>query len=277
MAGSVNINSITDPLFISTEGAIIAQSAAYVAATAVAEADYIADIAVGVSTVASIYASAAFLDIGQDYYDLYKEQRDFYYSSYQLGAESPFAAEVFGEPVYVENMAGAYADMSNDFLAFFEPYEGWYERKMVMYHMPSFVNLSTHSSQAIDRVAHQDDWGNYIASRERHLQDVYSNRRFSRQLDSLNVGIKQGTAVERGLASSFAVLDEAYGTAGGFFATQANGLGRMSGYFDARRSIDLAEFSSRTFGELPASRSGYINADGSPAVNIPIGMDERLS
>lgn len=198
------------------------------------------DMAAALAAVLSVATAWRMHNINKDYYTLYKEQRDFYFDEFGALAESPFAAEVFNEPVYVENMAGVYADMSNDFLAFFEPYEGWYERKMVMYHMPSFLNLSTHSPQTVDRAAHQDDWGNYIASRERHLRDVYSNRRFSRQLDSLNVGVKQGTAVERGLASSFAVLDEAYGTAGDFFATQANGLGRMFGYFDARERIKLA-------------------------------------
>ena len=277
MAGTVNINSITDPLFVTMEGAVITAAGAAAIRDASEEADWLADIAVGVAAAASIYASYAYLSIGRDYYDLYREQRDFYYNNFQVNAESPFAAEVFVEPLYVKDMPGAYSTLFNDMLAYLDPYENWYERKMRMYHMPNFLDTTTHSPQALDRAAHQDDWGNYLSAREKHLEDVYNNRRLSRQLDSLNVGVKQGTAVERGLASSFAVLDDAYGTAGDFFATQANSLGRMSGYFDAREQLDLAEIGSRFINNVPASRGGYIENTTGNMVNSPLGMGERLS
>lgn len=205
----------------------------------------ITDIAAAVAAVISVATAWRMHNINEDYYDLYKTQREFYFNEFGNLAETPFANEVFSEPLYSEDMPGAYASLYNDMLAFLDPYEGWYERKMRMYHMPNFIDATTHSPQALDRAAHQDDWGNYHAAREKHLKDVYDNRRISRQLDSLNVGVKQGTAVERGLASSFAVLDDAWGTAGDFFATQANGLSRMSGYFDARRQIELSGINSK--------------------------------
>ena len=277
MAGTVHINWITDLLFMTMEGAVIAQSAALTTRAVTEEAEWILEFASWVSVAASIYAAKSYLNIGEDYYDLYKEQRDFYYNNFQVNAESPFAAEVFVEPIYVKDMPGAYSTLFNDMLAYLDPYENWYERKMRMYHMPNFLDTTTHSPQALDRAAHQDDWGNYLSAREKHLEDVYNNRRLSRQMDSLNVGVKQGTAVERGLASSFAVLDDAYGTAGDFFATQANSLGRMSGYFDAREQLDLAEIGSRFIHNVPASRGGYIENTTGNMVNSPLGMGERLS
>lgn len=211
------------------------------------------DVVAAVAAIISLYQIHRVNNVNEEYYEDYKEQREFYFNNYAVGAETPFAAEVFGEPLYTRDMPGAYASLRDDMLAYLDPFEGWYERKMRMYHMPNFLNTVTHTPQTLDRTAHQDDWGNYVAAREQHFKDVYDGRRFSRQLDSLNVAIKQATSIERGLASSFAVLDEAYGNTAGFFASLSNGLGQMSGYFDAARERKLGQVSEPS---VTASRAG---------------------
>lgn len=263
-AGAVTIVGITDPIW-ALFGLNLAEE----------QADWLAQAVAAASAVASIAASAQYLNIAEDYYDLYREQRDFYNLNFQYGAEQPFATEVFAEPVYVADYSGASTMLNNDMLVYLDGFELWYERKMRMYHMPNFLNTATHTPQEVDRAAHMDDWNNYTYARERHLEDVYNARRFSRMLDAANAGVKQGTAVERGLATSFPLLDAAYGNVGDFFAVQSNGLARMSGYFRAREDIQLAgEY--RRGQEISASRSGYTDVNTGVPVNIPIGMNERL-
>ena len=211
------------------------------------------------------------------YYEMYRDQREFYFQEFVTGGEVPFVNEVFAEPVYTPQYLAASDSIRNDMLLFPGGFENWYARKTKMYHMQGFLDVDSHTPQALDRRAHEDDMLNYVYAREEHLTDVYNVRRISRQLDSMNVGIKQGSYIERGLASSFAVLDDAYGNSASFFATQANGLARFSGYTRERDDTKMAQVAYRA-GQSPIISNDISGYGAGRAIfgNAPT-VDSRLS
>src|SRR5882672_3626030 len=61
-----------------------------------------ADTAAGVAFAILITLVANdYIDLANDYYHLYRDQRNFYYNNFQLQGEAPLTNELYGVPFYV--------------------------------------------------------------------------------------------------------------------------------------------------------------------------------
>ncbi len=49
----------------------------------------------------AIYTEVKMLGVARNYYQLYKNQKEFYYSTFQYGVEAPLAQQVFAVPYLV--------------------------------------------------------------------------------------------------------------------------------------------------------------------------------
>lgn len=202
-------------------------------------ADSLADAATGIALAAvSLIVSNQYVDLADNYETLYEDQRLFYYNNFQANGELPFNSELFMVPFYVPLYSGATSASS---LYYFNPelaavkanWQPSFQRHLQMFNVE---NLNPLVPSAADLAGIIDDWDSYYFRYEEHRRDVYNARRFAQQMDSLSYGVKEGAMVERGLASSFAVFDEASGQLSSFVSSVGNGLstyvGQQKGYND---------------------------------------------
>lgn len=189
-----------------------ATTAAIIAADTAAGAAF----AVLISLVANDY-----IDLANDYYHLYRDQRNFYYNNFQVSGEAPLTNELYGVPFYVPLYDATGTWISNGVItysslhyyrpqAFFQAntvYGTTLTNHLLMYNsnlliqVPALFELSEIS----------DDWATYFYRYEEHRRDVYNARRYAQQMDTLSFGVKEGAQIERGLATSFSQFDEAQG------------------------------------------------------------------
>lgn len=184
-----------------------------------------------VGTIVSAYASYKLLQVARDNYDLWKEQREYYYNTFQFGVEAPLALEVFAEPRkmldYVGQAGTLYATETGPFGGLSGDIGGWWDRHAAMY---SVKRDSEITELAPDTSRLQSDWANFLFRFEEHTTDVMNDIRWERRMAVHNIGIKQGTAVSAALATGFNAYESAIGGIGDQFAALANGAAAYSGY-----------------------------------------------
>lgn len=192
------------------------------------------------------FVQVEYLQLASDYYDLYAEQRDFYYNNFQgSGFETQFLNQVFDNPLLPQGQSGTlyqpqyiqqnaiisnYADPNSapDF------FKEWWLNHTNMY---GDIELNTTNGQPIgwepdelDLQATIADFSTYLERYEEHRKDVYDERTWEWQNQALNFGVKQASVVQSGLATSFGFLDETSGGLADWFATQSKGLATYSAY-----------------------------------------------
>ena len=115
---------------------------------------------------------------------------------------------------------------------------GWWNTHANMYNDiaynysndPRGFNTTVGEPVALDKAATLADYENYLYRYEEHRKDVYDERTWEWQNQSLNFGVKQASIVESGLATSFKFIDVSMNNAADFFGTQANGLLRQKSF-----------------------------------------------
>lgn len=207
----------------------------------------------------SIYTGFKLLAVARDYYDLYKEQRDFYYSVFQYGVEAPLASEVFAMPIMMPDhtqQAGTIYDPDTGPLGGRSgDIGGWWDRHAAMY---GTVRDATITSLEADTARLQSDWANYLFRFEEHYVDVMNDIRFNRRLGVHNIGLKQGSYISAALSTGFSNYEDMLdGTADALSAT-ANGAAMYAGY---RRGL------TDTYDDF--LNYGYRNNNFRPDVNAP--------
>lgn len=184
-----------------------------------------------VATVVSAYSSFELLEVARDNYELWRDQREYYYSVFQNGLEAPLALEVFNTPVDTLDYSGQAAtiyDASTGVLGGQAgDIGGWWDRHAAMY---STVRDAIITELNPDIARLRSDWANYLFRYEEHTVDVHNDIRWDRRLALHNVGIKQGTAVSAALSTAFNVYEEASDGLADQFATIANGAAAYAGY-----------------------------------------------
>ena len=182
----------------------------------------IADAAAGVAyAILMAYIADNYIDLANDYYDLYKQQRQFYYDNFQIQGELPLNNELYGVPFYLPlySDSGTFVQngvTTNSSLFYLNPelaqlkanFTETFQNKLRMFNS---ADLNPVVPTALDLAEISDDWVSYFFRYEEHRRDVYNARRWAQQMDSLGFGVKEGAQVERGLATSFMVFDEANG------------------------------------------------------------------
>jgi hypothetical protein len=207
-----------------------------------------------ITAFGSLYIQSRYNTLANNYYNLYKTQRDFYYNNFQTGGEAPLLTQVFTNPLAGNGQSGT--SYTPQYLAQAANVAGfdtqgafssdWWQFHTNMYNDAPFSYANNPRGyavsgigepEALDKAAIIDDYDTYLYRYEEHRKDVYDERTWEWQNQALNFGVKQASVVESGLAMSFKFLDEADGNLADWFSTQSNGLARQSGY---RQSLQSA-------------------------------------
>lgn len=188
--------------------------------------------------IASAISSFKAIDTAQNYYNLYKQQRDFYYTTFQNGGEALMAAEIGAEAPYQVDYAGRMADLANvstgPLGATLADTQGWITRHAGMYAQTPDTKI-TESAEALARL--KSDWANYLFRYEELWADLREDDRWAKRLTLHNIAIKQGTAVAASMADGLENYQNALGAFGSQLATFANGAAQFIGY---RRGLNDA-------------------------------------
>lgn len=181
-----------------------------------------ADTAAGIAFAVLISLVANdYIDLANDYYHLYRDQRNFYYNNFQVSGEAPLTNELYAVPFYVPlyDSTGTWVSngvVTHSSLYYYRP-QAFFQANTVFtntlpHHLLMFnssLNLATPVLFELSEIS--DDWATYFYRYEEHRRDVYNARRYAQQMDALSYGVKEGAQIERGLATSFSAFDEAQG------------------------------------------------------------------
>lgn len=228
-----------------------------------------------VLAVASAAIEAEYVDLAEKYYKIYDDQRQFYYNNFQnnLRGELGLQQQVFAIPLYNPNYSGQ-AQLVSDYVNANYFNTEWWPFHANMYNDAPYTtsndsignSVLVGENEVLDLSAVIADNDNYLYRYEEHRKDVYDERRWEWQNQSLNYAVKQANVAESGLATSFGFLDQATGGISDWFATQSNGLGRRSGYNSALASTGakLAAASGRGRGLAISTNLGVDRTNALP-------------
>lgn len=182
--------------------------------------------------IAGILNAFKIIDLQRKYFNLYKQQRDFYYSTFQVGVETPLAQDTYADPAYNLNYAGRVAGVYSGFDAPFSgnitDTRGWWERHAAVYSSVPDANMEVELAADLARI--KTDWTNYMLRFEEHFFDVTNDIRWQKRLMVHNIGMKQGTAISAALDSSLGNFTDHLNNFGDQLATYGNGAAKYSGY-----------------------------------------------
>lgn len=184
-----------------------------------------------VGSVASGIQSLRILRISQDYYKLYKGQRDFYYGVFHNGVEAPLANEVYSIPFYNKDYAGRVGEMYNAITGPFGGAStdtlGWWTRRANMYGDAPDPRIKELEA---DTMRLRSDWSNHQFRFEEHWADLRNDTRWQKRMMLHNIGTKQGTAASSALGGALSFYQENIQDMGSMLATYGNGVASYAGY-----------------------------------------------
>lgn len=170
------------------------------------------------------------VDLAEDYYELYEQQKQFYYDTFQTGVEEPLANEIYYVAPYALNYQArvdSLYDPATGVLSNYDP-RTWRDRHGKTY--------NTHFLGGWDQAMEAEfaliktDWANYMMRFEEQYYDVTNDRRWADRFKLHNIGIKQGTAVTAGLDASLGEYIENIQDFSNQLATYGNGIAKYVGY-----------------------------------------------
>jgi hypothetical protein len=208
--------------------------------------------------IAGIINAFKILDLQRKYYNLYRQQREFYYDVFQQGVERPLAEETYTELPYEYNYIARLNELyDSTFGPLASPQtdmQGWWERHAAYYGASLDGNMLLELPFELARI--KSDWMNYMMRYEEHYYDVVNDRRWQRRFAVHNIGIKQGTAIAAALDNSLAAYTDHLHDFGNQLATYGNGAARYVGY--KKGLADTADdFSAMSYSPQAAEPSPY--------------------
>lgn len=181
--------------------------------------------------IASLSQSFRIVSQARKYYDLYAQQKNFYYNTFHTGVETPLVNDVYSIPVYTENYSSrvntAYGSQTGPFGGASADILGWWKRHAGMYDSEP-DSLITELTPTEARL--KSDWTNYLFRFEELWADIRNDDRWMRRLTVHNIGIKQGTAVSAMMQAGLENYQENVRDLGNQLATYANGIAQAVGY-----------------------------------------------
>jgi hypothetical protein len=211
--------------------------------------EYVVDLALSIAITAQLAnVQSSYDTLAKNYFILYQTQRNFYFSNFQLSGEAPFATEQFGIPFYTPDYVGLFNTgyfppgvwyLFNPEIAIREQafggpsLYGYWARMAARYG----TTQNDGGSVEVDFACILDDWNSYQNRYEEHKRDVFNERRWANQQGSLSYGVKEAYTVERGLATSFSIFDEAQGQLISEDDTLMNGLATFAGYRQIQKAL----------------------------------------
>lgn len=188
-------------------------------------------VAEAAGALGSVYTGFKLLEVARDYYDLYREQRDFYYNTFQNGVEGPLASEVFAIPVtqldHTTQAATIYDTQTGPLGGRAGDIGGWWDRHAEMYHTTRDDSIT---ELAPDTARLQSDWANYLFRFEEHYVDVLNDIRWNKRIGIHNIGLKQGAYVSSALSTSFSNYEDMLDGTADAMSAMGNGAAMYAGY-----------------------------------------------
>jgi hypothetical protein len=217
-----------------------------------------------IGSIAAGIQAMRILNISRDYYKLYERQKDFYYTTFQSGAEAPLVAEALGIPIYNRNYGGRVGELYNNVTGPLGGAStdalGWWRRHAAMYGAVPDARIKELDT---DLARLQSDWTNYSFRFEETWADLRNDSRWQKRLMAHNIGTKQGTAVASALGGALSEYQDQIRDAGNMLATYGNGIAKYAGY---RKGLSdpTSNFTNAT--DYRSNRD-YLDASERPGVN----------
>lgn len=226
-----------------------------------------------VAGIANVYSQFRLLSVSRGYYNLYKQQKEYYYNTFQAGLETPLANEVYTIPLpvldYAKTVLLAYNVDTGPFGGQSTDAAGWWDRHGQTYSTPRDPRLQLEFAAEVERV--KTDWTNYLFRFAETYYDLQSDIRWKKRLALHNIGIKTGTAVSSALQGALGNFQEHVADFANQMATYGNGIARLSSYqaglSDTSDQFDRGTFASRV--TVPVYSAA--NADASRGINYSYG------
>lgn len=195
--------------------------------------EILTQVAEAAAGIASILTGFKILSLARKYYDLYEEQREYYYDTFQVGVELPLATEAYADPPYVMDYAGrvasAYDAGTGPFGGACTDAAAWWQRHGAAYNLPvNDARLVKELTPALAGI--KSDWTNYLFRLEEQFYDVTNDIRWRKRMALHNLGIKQGTAIAAALDSALGQYVSHVQDFGNQLATYGNGIAKYVGY-----------------------------------------------
>lgn len=205
--------------------------------------------------IASGIQSMRILELSKDYYNLYKRQRDFYYTTFKQGVETSLAAYVGSTPKYNLNYAGRVATL---YSAQTGPLGGksgntggWWDRHAHMYGDERDPRITKEFDADIARL--HSDWTNYMFRYEEVFADTYNDRRWQQRLVFHNIGLHQGSNIASALDGSLGQYQNHIQDFGNVLATYGNGFAKYAGYRKGIEDVSDRFTTGATFQHSPVT------------------------
>lgn len=182
--------------------------------------------------IAGILNSFKIVELQRKYFNLYKQQREFYYNTFQTGVEKPLAEDTYDDAPYTLNYAGRVGTLydlpDGPFANNLTDTRGWWERHAAVYSSVPDANMNVELAADLARI--KTDWTNYMLRFEEHFFDITNDIRWNKRITVHNIGIKQGSGVAAALDSSLGNFTDHLNNFGDQLATYGNGAARYVGY-----------------------------------------------
>lgn len=212
--------------------------------------------------IGGILSGFKLLDLSRDYYNLYRDQRSFYYNTFHVRVEAPLANEVYSDPLPQLDYAGrvntAYDIATGPFGGQSTDARGWWERHANTY--GAVLDTRLLAELPLDTARIKSDWTNYLFRFEENYYDVRNDIRWRKRLALHNLGVKQGTAVSSAMGNALTEYQQHISELGSQLATYGNGIAKHVGYqrglSDTADDFDSMPYRPRLTNDVSSYLSG---------------------
>ena len=218
----------------------------------------------GAAMVGSLWSSFGVVDLARSYYNLYNTQRQFYYTTFQLGAEAPLAVSVYNVGVVTTDYAGSAAQLYSGTGIFGGPMgdvTGWWARHGLAFGLPQSRDILNDEAQQ-DYQLIQSQWINVMYRFSEVNFDLLSEQRWDHRMKLHNVAMKQMSAVLGSLASSVEQREDTMSARASNFADMSNSAAQRRGLVQGHKDVQ-ARYAS--LANASASTYGIMKDQGNPA------------
>lgn len=202
--------------------------------------------------IGSLWSSFKVVDQARDYYNLYNAQRQFYYSTFQIGAEAPLAATVYNTNIAIINYIGADAELYKSTGIFggnMGDSLGWWQRHAAVFGTTQSAPI-LNEEYTQDRALLFSHWANIMFRFEESNADLLNDIRWDHRMKLHNVGLKQQSNAVSGLAVAEGQREDTLTRTSSYFAEMSGSLAERRGLVQAHKDVQ-ARYAAMANGQLP--------------------------
>lgn len=218
--------------------------------------------------IGSLISGFQNISLARNYYNLYNQQRQYYYTVFQTGVEKPLASATYLDPYYNLNYTGRVFTMndpnSGPFGGASTDVSGWWARHAAMYAQTQDPLIT---EQAVDMARLKSDWANYLFRFEELWFDIRNDTRWAKRLAVHNLGIKQGNAISHALDYSLGNYQDNITDMASQLATYGNGIAKYAGYKRGLNDVSNSFQTNGTYQDKPSAFRFDIDAQAKQSTN----------